>query len=151
MASISEVNPYCCDQCGAANIVAAPVLYDQGTRMYSGKFHSRISQSYSAQSFAPPNLRGYTRALLVWGFGILFACFWGSAGIRAAAQHPSSIGALGRSIGLLAILALVCATGMIINFRRITRYNRTIYPQLRWNWEHTYICRRCGKSQLIQS
>jgi hypothetical protein len=35
MASISQLNPYHCDQCGTANIVAAPVLYQQGTRTYS--------------------------------------------------------------------------------------------------------------------
>ena len=30
-------------------------------------------------------------------------------------------------------------------------YNREVYPRLRWNWEHTYICRRCGKPRLIPS
>jgi hypothetical protein len=33
----------------------------------------------------------------------------------------------------------------------VSRYNREVYPHLRRNWEHTYICRRCGNSQLILS
>ena len=33
----------------------------------------------------------------------------------------------------------------------IARYNRDIYPRLRWNWEHTYICKRCGKFSFIPS
>ena len=75
MASVLQPNPYQCDQCGATNIVAAPVLYLQGTRYFSGIFNSGTSQSYSAQAVAPPNPRGYVRPLLLWGLqrGILFA------------------------------------------------------------------------------
>ena len=47
MASVSQLNLYQCDQCGTTNIVAAPVLYQQGTRAYSGTFSSGTSQSYS--------------------------------------------------------------------------------------------------------
>jgi hypothetical protein len=59
MASVSQASPYQCDQCGTANIVAAPLLYEQGTRTYSGPYHSGIRQSYFAQSAAPPDPRGY--------------------------------------------------------------------------------------------
>lgn len=31
MGTVLEQTPYQCDQCGATNIVAAPVLYQQGT------------------------------------------------------------------------------------------------------------------------
>ena len=41
--------------------------------------------------------------------------------------------------------------GMVFSLRRIARYNREVYPRLHWNWEHTYICRRCGRSRLIPS
>jgi len=151
MASVLQPNPYQCDQCGTTNIVAAPVLYQQGTRTFSGIFNSGTSQSYSAQAVAPPNPRGYVRPLLLWGFGILFACFWGSAGLEAVARHPNSLGNLERSITFLFILAVACLIGVILNFRRIARYNREVYPKLHWNWEHTYICRRCGKFRLIPS
>ena len=151
MASVSQRNSYQCDQCGTTNIVAAPVLYEQGMRTYSGTFHSGASQSYSAQAVAPPNPRGYGRALLLWGFGIFFACFWGVAGLRAVVRHPNSTGTMERPIAFLVILASLCFMGMVSNFRRIARYNREVYPRLRWNWEHTYICRRCGKPRLIPS
>jgi hypothetical protein len=151
MASVLQPNPYQCDQCGTTNIVAAPVLYQQGTRTFSGIFNAGTSQSYSAQAVAPPNPRGYVRPLLLWGFRILFACFWGSVGLEAVARHPNSLGTLERSITFLFILAVACLIGVILNFRRIAHYNREVYPRLRWNWEHTYICRRCGKFRLIPS
>jgi predicted RNA-binding Zn-ribbon protein involved in translation (DUF1610 family) len=151
MATVPQLNPYQCDQCGSANIVAAHVLYQQGTRAYSGTFNSGTSQSYSAQAAAPPSPRGYGRPLILWGFGILFACFWGWAGLSAVLRHLDSHGALESPIGFLALLGIACLAGLFFSIRKIARYNREIYPRLRWNWEHTYICRRCGKVLLIPS
>jgi hypothetical protein len=62
MAAIPQQNPYQCDQCGTPNIVAVPLLYQQGTRTYSGLTTWGSSQSYSAQLSAPPRPRGYARA-----------------------------------------------------------------------------------------
>ncbi len=76
MASVSQFNPYHCDQCGTANIVAAPVLFEQGTRTYSGTFYSGKSQSFSAQSVAPPCTRGYIRPFLLWGPLIIIFLVW---------------------------------------------------------------------------
>ena len=149
MASVSQLNPYQCDQCGTANIVAAPVLYQQGTHTYSTRFYSGTTQSFSARAVTPPNPRRYTRPFFLWGFGIFFASFWGSAALRAIARNPSSRGAVEGPTAFLVCLGLICILGMILSFRKIARYNREVYPQLRWNWEHTYICRRCGKLHLI--
>ena len=151
MASVSQMNPYQCDQCGTANIVAAPVLYQQGTHTYSTKFYSGETQSFSAQAVKPPVLRRYTRPLFLWGFGIFFAVFWGSAGLRAIARNPGSLGVVEGPIGFLVCFGLICFVGMILSFRKIARYNRESYPRLYWNWEHTYVCRRCGKFRLIPS
>ena len=146
MASVSQLNPYQCDQCGTANIVAAPVLYQQGTRTYSGTFHSGTSQSYSAQAAAPPDPRGYGRPLLLWGIPICFTFFWGFVGSRqrfsiilSPRQHWANYRRYSCCFSALRALA-----GMLLSFRRIARYNREVYPRLHWNWEHTYICRRCG-------
>jgi predicted RNA-binding Zn-ribbon protein involved in translation (DUF1610 family) len=68
MASVSQLNPYQCDQCGTTNIVAAPVLYQQGTRAYSGTFSSGTSQSFSAQAAAPPDPRGYAKSIMDYIF-----------------------------------------------------------------------------------
>ena len=151
MASVSQLNPYQCDQCGTTNIVAAPVLYQQGTHAYSTRFSSGTSQTFSAQAVAPPNPRRYTRPFFLWGFGIFFAIFWGSAALRAVARNPNSRGAVEGPTAFLICLGLICILGMILSFRKIARYNREVYPQLRWNWEHTYICRRCGKFHMIPS
>jgi hypothetical protein len=151
MASVSQFNPYRCDQCGAANIVAAPLLYKQGTRTYSGPFHSGISQSFSAQTAAPPNPRGYGRPLLLWGIPICFTFLLGLVGFSGILEHPSSIATSGNIVALLLLLGVACVGGMLLHFNSIARYNREVYPRLHWNWEHTYICRRCGRSLLIPS
>lgn len=151
MASVSQQNSYQCDQCGTANIVAAPLLYEQGTRAYSGPFHSGVSQSYSAQAAAPPNPRGYRRALLLWGTPICFTLFWGSVGLRGILEHSSSWAESGNVVVVLLLLGLACVGGMLWRFRSIARYNREVYRHLYWNWEHTYICRRCGCSLIIPS
>ena len=151
MATLLQQNPYQCDQCGAPNIVAVPLIYEQGTRTYSGAFHRGSSQSYSAQAAAPPRPRGYMRPLLVWGFAICFAFFWAFAGFSALLKHPTSSAVLEFPIALLLLLGLVFLAGMVLNLRRVTRYNRETYPRLHWNWEHTYMCRRCGSARLMSS
>lgn len=151
MASVSQLNPYQCDQCGTANIVAAPVLYQQGTHTYSTRFYSGTTQSHAAQAAAPPDPRGYGRPLLFWGIPICFTFFWGLAGLGRILGHPQSAASLGDTVVVFLLLGVVSLAGMLFNFRRIARYNREVYPQLRWNWEHTYICRRCGRFRLIPS
>ena len=151
MASESQLNPYQCDQCGTANIVAAPVLYQQGTHTYSTRFHSGTTQSFSAQAAAPPNPRGYGRPLLLWGIPVTFTFFWGFAGFGRILGHPASLAALGDTVAVFLFLGLVFLAGMLLSFRRVARYNREVYPRLHWNWEHTYICRRCGRFRLIPS
>jgi hypothetical protein len=151
MASVSQQNPYQCDQCGTANIVAAPVLYQQGTHTYSTRFHSGTTQSFSAQGAAPPDPRGYGRALLLWGIPIFFFFFWGFAGLGRILDHPKSAASLSDSVAILLFLGVMFLGGMILSLRRVARYNREIYPRLHWNWEHTYICKRCGRFRLIPS
>lgn len=151
MASVSQQTPYQCDQCGATNIVAAPLLYEQGTRSYSGPYHSGISQSYSAQAAAPPHPRGYGRPVLFWGIPICFTLFWGFVGLIGILDHRESASTLGSTVTVLLLLGVACLGGMLLRFRKIARYNREVYSRLYWNWQHTYICRRCGRSLLIPS
>jgi hypothetical protein len=150
MASVPQQNPYQCDQCGTPNIVAVPLLYQQGTRTYSGLTTWGSSQSYSAQLSAPPSPRGYARAFFLWGFAIYFACFWAYAGFSARLKYPNDT-TLAYPIAFLLLLGLACVVGLVLNFRRISRYNREVYPRFRWDWEHTYMCRRCGKTLVIPS
>jgi hypothetical protein len=40
---------------------------------------------------------------------------------------------------------------LVVNLRKVAVYNQEVLPRLLWNWEHTYVCRRCGKLRLIPS
>jgi hypothetical protein len=151
MASVSQLNPYQCDQCGTANVVAAPVLYQQGTHTYSTRFHSGTTQSFSAQAFTPPRPRGYLRPFLLWGPPIAFFMLWTIIGFDSILElHRITMFKTQLAFVFLA-LCVTSFAGIIFNLRRIARYNRDVYPRLRWNWEHTYICRRCGRFRLIPS
>ncbi len=151
MATPLQQNPYRCDQCGTGEIVAVPLLYQQGTRSYSGTFSRGTSQSYSAQVAAPPRPRSYLRSFLPWGFAIFFCVFWGGAGFSKIAEQPARHTSLGPAVGFLLFVGLGCLAGLALSLRRISRYNKEIYLRLHWDWTHTYMCRRCGKSRLIPS
>jgi hypothetical protein len=151
MASVLQPNPYQCDQCGTTNIVAAPVLYEQGTRTYSGTFYSGTTQSYSAQAVTPPLPRGYLRPFIVWGPIILLSSLWAFVGFRSILElSKSSMIRLELPVVFL-LLTVASLAGLVINLRKVAHYNREVFPRLHWNWEHTYICRRCGKFRLIPS
>jgi len=151
MATPLQQNPYRCDQCGTGEIVAVPLLHQQGTRSYSGTFSHGTSQSYSAQVAAPPRPRSYLRPVILWGFAILLFFFWSYAGLGAIFEHPTTTAMKGSVVAVFILLCVVCVVGLLASLRRIARYNREIYPQLHWDWTHTYMCRRCGKSSLIPS
>ena len=149
MAATGQQVAYQCDQCGSFEIVALSVLYEQGTRNFSGRFTSGVSQSFSAKAASPPSPRNYGRAFFGWGFAILFCVFWGIAGLRGMLQHPQKVGSLMGAVVFLFCLGLVLFLGMLLNFRKIARYNREVYPHLHSDWAHTFMCRRCGKYSLI--
>ena len=89
--------------------------------------------------------------MVLWGIPICFTFFWGIAGLSRILDHPQSATNLSGSVAIFLLLGLGFLGGMVLSFRRIAHYNREVYPRLRWDWEHTYICRRCGNSQLILS
>lgn len=150
MASESEFSPYRCDRCGTTNIVAAAVVYQQGTRTYSGVFSSGVSQSQEALVAGPPNQRRYRRPFLTWGIAVCFAFFWGFAGLSRMTIHPNSA-SLGNAVAIFLIAGVLFVVGLLLSIHRVARYNREVYPQLLRNWEHTFICRRCGRSLVIPS
>jgi len=151
MATVSQLNPYRCDQCGTSNIVAATVLYQQGTSAYSGTLTSGISQSYSARTAAPPRLRGYVQAVLRWGPLILFLSVWTIVSFRSVLELPRPTMYRVDLAAVFLLLEVISFVGLAFHLRKIAQYNREIYPRLHWNWEHTYICRRCGKLLFIPS
>lgn len=150
MGAVGQYNSYQCDQCGSTNVVAAPVIYEQGTRTYSGMFNSGVSKSQAAIGAAPPGAQSYRRPLLLWGTALCFSLFWGFAGLGRLLGHSQTSSALQRVVTLLFITAVLCLGALLLKLRKVERYNREVYPRLRWDWEHTYICRRCGNSLLIR-
>ena len=151
MASVSQLNPYQCDQCGTANIVAAPVLYQQGTHTYSTRFHSGTTQSFSAQAAATARSSGYLRPLLFGDYAIAFFTLWGFVGLRLNSRTIPGHAARLSGLRISGFWVSRSVAGMVFSFRKVARYNREVYPRLHWNWEHTYICRRCGRFRLIPS
>lgn len=149
MATALQQNLYRCEQCGAPDIVAVPLLYQQGTRTYSGTFHSGISQSYSAGSASPPRPLGYAWPLLLWAVPTLLLSLWTYAGVSSILDHPRATTAAIGQVLVFLILGLACLGSMISKFRNISRYNREVYPQIHWDWSHTYMCLRCGNRSLI--
>ena len=151
MAATGQEIAYRCDQCGSPELVALSLLYEQGTRSFSGRFTSGVSQSVTAKSASPPSPRNYGRAFFGWGFAVFFCVFWGIAGLRGILQHPQKTESLGGAVAFLFCLGLIFLLGMLFQFRRIARYNREVYPGLHSDWAHTFMCRRCGKYTLIRS
>ena len=151
MASLAQQAAYQCEQCGTTNIVAAPVLYQQGTRTYSGTFNSGTSQCYSAQAVTPPRPRGYLRPFLFWGPAIFIFFVWTIVGFSSILEHPTTTALRANTVAVFLFLGVASLVGFVLNLCRIRRYNREVYPRLHWDWEHTYICRRCGKLRFIPS
>lgn len=151
MATVLEQAPYQCDRCGTASIVAASVIYQQGTHTYSSHFSRTTSQSASAQAAAPPCPRGYIRPLVVWGPIVLFLALWSFVGLGSAFEVHGISAVKVMLAFIILVLFIASFAGLVNSLRKVGRYNREVYPRLRWNWEHTYICRRCGNSQLIPS
>ena len=152
MAVAKQQPSYQCDQCGSPNIVALSVLYDQGTRTYSSPKYSGKSQTYSAQGAVPPRRKGFGGPFLVWGSGAYFFLFWGCMLLRGVLERPTDFGPISERVAVVLIsIGLGLIGGMILNFRRVARYNAKVFPGLYSNWAHTYMCRRCGKLLHIPS
>ena len=149
MATSLTQQVYQCDQCGNADIVAVPLLYQQGTRTFSGIFSRGVSQSVAAQTFSPPRPRSYSLRALVWGFSTAVCLLWGSTALRALLRDGARSTAL---LGVTTIFLIFCVgtlVGMFRSMSKIYRYNHEVFPKLESEWSQSFVCRRCGKLQRI--
>ena len=140
---------YQCDQCGATNIVAASVIYSQGTHSFSGRFSAGTTQSSSARAAAPPRARGYFRPFLCWGAAAFILFLWTIVGLSSILQHPTTSALRPQTVALFLFIGIACFVAMVHGFRKVALYNREVYPRLYRDWEHTYVCKRCGRFQQI--
>ena len=112
MSVAKQQHSYQCDQCGSPNIVAMPVLYEQGTRTYSSPTNWGSSQSYSAQGAAPPRRKGYGGPFLLWGFLLSFFLFWSWACYSAMLKYPKTASSMGYPLGLLGLRSSVASSDL---------------------------------------
>ena len=148
MASVSQFNPYQCDQCGNANIVAAPVVYHEGTRTYSGTFYSGTTQSYSALAVAPPKPRGYIRPFLVWGPPLVILLVWTVLGTNSILKHPATSALRPTSVAIFLLLDLASLAELYLSLRRIASYNREDFPRLHGTGNTPTFAGAAGSSAL---
>lgn len=139
-----------CGQCGSTDLIALPMVYEQGTRSFSGRFTSGISQSMSARAAAPPRAKRYLGPLIVWGLVSLFFAMWTYIGFSVLPLHPKDLVPKAFLAVAFAALTLAAFARLIWAFRRAARYNHETYPQLYADWESTFQCRRCGHRSLIR-
>ena len=92
MAATGQVMAYRCEQCGSPEIVALSQLYEQGTRSFSGRFTSGVSQSYTAKAAAPPSADAIISAhLFGWGFQYSFVRLVDVRWIQCAIHAPQEL------------------------------------------------------------
>jgi predicted RNA-binding Zn-ribbon protein involved in translation (DUF1610 family) len=150
MAATGQAKAYRCEQCGSSEIVALSQLYEQGTRSFSGRFTSGVSQSYSARAAAPPQPKRYFRPFILWGPVVVFFAMWTYVGFSALFIHPKALVLKEFLAVVFPLLFLAALAMLLLNLGRVARYNREIYPHLHSDWAHTFMCRRCGKYSLIR-
>jgi hypothetical protein len=99
MAVAKQQLSYQCDLCGSPNIVALPVLHEQGTRTYSSPTNWGSSQSSFSSSSAPPRRKGYGGPFLLWGFLLSFFLFWSWACYSAMLKYPKTASSMEYPLG----------------------------------------------------
>lgn len=149
MATSVQQRLYQCDQCGTPEIVAVPIIYQQGTRTFSGLFNHGISQSASAQAVAPPRPRSYFRQIFIWGIAATLFSIWSLTSLISF-HHQTAVSTSLAEVTVVFLVLWICSiAGMIRSVRLTSNYNRKVYPKLQSDWAHTFMCRRCGKLLLI--
>ena len=149
MATSVAQQAYQCDQCGNPDIVAVPLLYQQGTRTFSGVFNRGVSQSVAAQTLSPPRTRRYAIRAFAWGMVVVLCLLWGCTALRAFLLDGTHSASLSSITVVTLLLCMGAIIGMFRSMRKIYRYNHDIYPELEAKWAHSFMCRRCGKLQSI--
>ena len=152
MSVAKQQHSYQCDQCGSPNIVALPVLYEQGTRTYSSPTNWGSSQSHSAQGAAPPRRKGYGGPFLLWGFLLSFFLFWSWACYSAMLKHPKTASSMEYPLSTLG------TDGPWLRHRTCPNKSQSVpiqsepvFPVLYSTWARTCVYRRCGKLLHIPS
>ena len=95
-----SLNPYRCDHCGTENVVAAPVLYQQGTRVYSGTFSSETADPTLLKLLRLRPCAVISVRLFFGDREFFFSFVWTTVGLRSIFAHPTSTGLRANSVGV---------------------------------------------------
>jgi hypothetical protein len=58
----------------------------------------------------------------------------GYCGFERSSSTPKTAETIENAVATFLVMGFACLVGMILNIRRISRYNRDIYPRLHWDW-----------------
>ena len=146
MGTVLQQTDYQCEQCGATNIVAASVIYSQGTHsFYATDFSAGTNQSFSAASCCTstsPRLSsvpfsvGDSLQLLSLSSGPLL----GLRSILAALRPRQLSGDHGCAFPLYWNCLLRWRWFVALRQGRSLQPSKS-YPRLYRDWEHTYVCK----------
>ena len=108
-----------------------------------------MSQSFTAQTLAPPQPKGYARRLMPWIFAVILMTSTTYFELSVFLKRPN----LAESEAVVALifvsLCSVSIWGLVRTLLKTLRYNRDVYPMREQEWAHSFMCRRCGKLQSI--
>ena len=134
-------NVFECPYCQSENIQSYNIAYASGFSNVSGVTTGvgvgvgntvGTQQTVLSMMATPPKKKSTTSLFIMGTLGIYF----GLGLVLLVSGLSKSNWSLLLYIGAYAIL--------IYAIHRRTVWNRTVYPQLRRDWERTYICLRCG-------
>lgn len=143
-----------CPNCNSDNIQSFKIAYHSGVSTSS---HSTVGVGYSnggfgvgtaettgvsvsnlSQSVAPPEKKGYLKNFFI---GYLIVCVI-TYFIKLICES-----AVGRTFIVIDYFAIACLLYWF--YKEIYCWNRDIYPKLLYQWNHSYICLRCGHRFII--
>lgn len=150
---------FCCPQCHSDNIQRYEIIYNQNVSSsshtttgvgttFGGNFGAGVATTTGTsvtalgETVAPPSPK--PTAFITLKAGCLFLLFGGLiiAIVVTIIASITSSNTLGELITTALIIGLIVYRYKVIQDNK--RWNREIYPQLVNEWQHSYMCMKCG-------
>ena len=151
-----------CSVCHSTNLVKLSLAFEQGLSDYQGQSRSRglfagtgglglwggrttsagTSQTRLSARLSPPTKWSYWTMLKVWFAGLIVVWFVAIA-LTPANAYKAKEFTRELTWAIDAYVAALVFLGWLV-----WRYNRRIFPAKRRNWDHSFLCRRCGNTLL---
>jgi hypothetical protein len=149
-----------CSVCQSTNLVKVSLAYEQGLSEYNGRSRSRglflgtgglglwggrakttgTFQTRLSARLSPPTKWSYWNTSKWWLAG-LFALWF--LRIALMPHNPHKAAEFNRDL----FWALEAYTAALLFFWWLAwRYNHRVFPVKRKRWDHSFMCRRCGKT-----